>query len=399
MKRLGIGLIHLYRIVFFWLPSSCRYEPAARATPSRRSSATGCCRAAGWAPSGSRAATRGIPEAMTLSAERLTSRPASPSGRSRRCSRSASCLAGHRWRCAARRRPIAIACADGRATPAPGSSAGTPTPRYRRHAACAGTRPAARTGRPQPPCPLPAPTPRLRHARADARAGATPAPATPAPTLAPQPLCPAVPSGDPVEPAGLAVHPIFQTLFLGLALLLQPHRRHRHRDHRADARHQDSCSSRSSARRSCRSGGCRCSSPRCGRSSTKYKGNRAKISEEQMRLYKERGVNPASGCLPALLQLFLLLPMYRSSARASRRRTSARCSRSSAARSCTDFTCQRPGQPARSRASTRSMPLAGPDHARAPGRPARHPARDLPMVLPGCSGCQRAGARSRPSSS
>jgi YidC/Oxa1 family membrane protein insertase len=44
--------------------------------------------------------------------------------------------------------------------------------------------------------------------------------------------------------------------------------------------------------------------------SAKYKGNRAKISEEQMKLYKDRGVNPASGCLPGLLQLVLLLPMY-----------------------------------------------------------------------------------------
>jgi YidC/Oxa1 family membrane protein insertase len=43
---------------------------------------------------------------------------------------------------------------------------------------------------------------------------------------------------------------------------------------------------------------------------TKYKGDRAKISEQQMALYKERGVNPASGCLPAVLQLVLLLPMY-----------------------------------------------------------------------------------------
>jgi YidC/Oxa1 family membrane protein insertase len=42
----------------------------------------------------------------------------------------------------------------------------------------------------------------------------------------------------------------------------------------------------------------------------KYKGNRAKISEEQMKLYKDRGVNPAAGCLPALLQLVLLVPMY-----------------------------------------------------------------------------------------
>ncbi len=27
MKRIGIGLIKLYRIVFAWLPPSCRYEP------------------------------------------------------------------------------------------------------------------------------------------------------------------------------------------------------------------------------------------------------------------------------------------------------------------------------------------------------------------------------------
>ena len=27
MKRIGISLIHLYRVVFAWLPSSCRFEP------------------------------------------------------------------------------------------------------------------------------------------------------------------------------------------------------------------------------------------------------------------------------------------------------------------------------------------------------------------------------------
>jgi len=42
----------------------------------------------------------------------------------------------------------------------------------------------------------------------------------------------------------------------------------------------------------------------------KYKGNRNKISEETMKLYKERGVSLGSGCLPAFLQLFLLLPIY-----------------------------------------------------------------------------------------
>jgi YidC/Oxa1 family membrane protein insertase len=42
----------------------------------------------------------------------------------------------------------------------------------------------------------------------------------------------------------------------------------------------------------------------------KFKGNRNKISEETMRLYRERGVSLGSGCLPAFLQLFLLLPIY-----------------------------------------------------------------------------------------
>ena len=27
MKAFGIGAIHLYRAVFFWMPSSCRFEP------------------------------------------------------------------------------------------------------------------------------------------------------------------------------------------------------------------------------------------------------------------------------------------------------------------------------------------------------------------------------------
>lgn len=42
----------------------------------------------------------------------------------------------------------------------------------------------------------------------------------------------------------------------------------------------------------------------------RHKGDRAKISEAQMALYKERGINPASGCLPLVLQFMLLIPMY-----------------------------------------------------------------------------------------
>jgi len=42
----------------------------------------------------------------------------------------------------------------------------------------------------------------------------------------------------------------------------------------------------------------------------RFKGDRIKQQEAQRQLYAERGVNPVSGCLPALLQVFLLIPMY-----------------------------------------------------------------------------------------
>lgn len=42
----------------------------------------------------------------------------------------------------------------------------------------------------------------------------------------------------------------------------------------------------------------------------KYKGNRQKQQEETMKLYKEHGVNPLSGCWPVLLQFPILIAMY-----------------------------------------------------------------------------------------
>jgi YidC/Oxa1 family membrane protein insertase len=42
----------------------------------------------------------------------------------------------------------------------------------------------------------------------------------------------------------------------------------------------------------------------------KHKGNKQKLQEEQMKLYKEAGVNPLGGCLPLLLQFPLLIAMY-----------------------------------------------------------------------------------------
>jgi YidC/Oxa1 family membrane protein insertase len=43
----------------------------------------------------------------------------------------------------------------------------------------------------------------------------------------------------------------------------------------------------------------------------KYKGDRQKLNEEMMALYKEHGVNPFGGCLPLLMQFPVLIALYR----------------------------------------------------------------------------------------
>jgi YidC/Oxa1 family membrane protein insertase len=42
----------------------------------------------------------------------------------------------------------------------------------------------------------------------------------------------------------------------------------------------------------------------------KYKGDRQKLNEEMMALYKEHGVNPFGGCLPILLQFPVLIALF-----------------------------------------------------------------------------------------
>jgi YidC/Oxa1 family membrane protein insertase len=49
----------------------------------------------------------------------------------------------------------------------------------------------------------------------------------------------------------------------------------------------------------------------------KHKGNRQKITEETMALYREHGVNQFGGCLPVILQLPLLFALYQALIRAS----------------------------------------------------------------------------------
>ncbi|MGH2723583.1 MAG: YidC/Oxa1 family membrane protein insertase [Actinomycetota bacterium] len=43
----------------------------------------------------------------------------------------------------------------------------------------------------------------------------------------------------------------------------------------------------------------------------KHKGNRQKLNEEMMKMYKEHQVNPLGGCLPLLLQLPVFFALYR----------------------------------------------------------------------------------------
>lgn len=44
----------------------------------------------------------------------------------------------------------------------------------------------------------------------------------------------------------------------------------------------------------------------------KYKNDREKLSQEQMRIYKEKGINPFASCLPTLIQLPIIIGLYQS---------------------------------------------------------------------------------------
>lgn len=48
----------------------------------------------------------------------------------------------------------------------------------------------------------------------------------------------------------------------------------------------------------------------------KYAKDREKLAQEQMRLYKERGINPFGSCLPTLIQFPILIGLYQSLIRA-----------------------------------------------------------------------------------
>lgn len=42
----------------------------------------------------------------------------------------------------------------------------------------------------------------------------------------------------------------------------------------------------------------------------KYKDDKAKLNEETAKLYKEKNVNPFSGCLPLIIQLPIFVALY-----------------------------------------------------------------------------------------
>lgn len=51
--------------------------------------------------------------------------------------------------------------------------------------------------------------------------------------------------------------------------------------------------------------------PELERLAKKHKGDRQKLQQEQLKLYKKHGINPASGCLPLLLQMPVFIALYR----------------------------------------------------------------------------------------
>ncbi|HXX61107.1 MAG TPA: YidC/Oxa1 family membrane protein insertase [Candidatus Sulfotelmatobacter sp.] len=204
--------------------------------------------------------------------------------------------------------PVGTALADGpsptaSAPASTGATTTTPTPTP------AGQTPFLENN--EPPCPNITPAPTVSPTPSSAVAG-SPIPTTtplPSPTRHPN-LCPAqLASIDPLTILAVAFTPIFQTIFLALAfiysitgdigiaiilvtllirLLLIPL-----------FRRQITSTRRMQALQ-----------PELAEIRRRYKGDRNKQSAEQMKLYQDRGVNPAAGCLPSLAQMLLLLPMY-----------------------------------------------------------------------------------------
>ena len=128
-------------------------------------------------------------------------------------------------------------------------------------------------------------------------------------TPIPSPLAPVNPGGDPFQLLSWLFTPVFQALFIGLVLLdkltgdigisillltiviriilISPYRKQLVSQKRTQLL-----------------------APEIAEIQRRYKGDRVKIQQAQMELYKSRGVSPFGGCLPTLLQFVVLIPMY-----------------------------------------------------------------------------------------
>ncbi|MFM2194078.1 MAG: hypothetical protein RLZZ460_748 [Chloroflexota bacterium] len=128
-------------------------------------------------------------------------------------------------------------------------------------------------------------------------------------TPIPSPLAPVSPGGDPFQLLSWLFTPVFQALFIGLVLLdkltgdigisillltvviriilISPYRKQLVSQKRTQLL-----------------------APEVAEIQRRYKGDKVKIQQAQMELYRSRGVSPFGGCLPTLLQFIVLIPMY-----------------------------------------------------------------------------------------
>ncbi len=51
--------------------------------------------------------------------------------------------------------------------------------------------------------------------------------------------------------------------------------------------------------------------PKLDKLKNKHKGNKKKLQQEQMKLYQKYNVNPIAGCIPQILQIIVLIGLYR----------------------------------------------------------------------------------------
>ena len=249
---IGVGLIRVYRIVFaFAAVVAAGSNPPARATPSRPSCSTACCAGAGWVPSGSPAAIPGTPAATTRSPEDREPRPRDPPP--------APFLPGSR-----RSRCWLVGLALLLAACVPG---------------------VGRPGRPGGPTPVPSQAP------------LTPAAPGAEPDRASSPGCSRRSSrrcsscSSFLDVRSSEATSSIAIILLTIILRLLAHPALPAPAHLARAR----CSS---------------SSPRSRSSSASTRATASSSRRPSQEFYRQRGINPAGGCLPILLQFGLLIPMY-----------------------------------------------------------------------------------------